>query len=514
MLSAHRQTVATKLILPLVCLGLWLFGSGARAAADPFGQPLPVVGATPGPGPGHRSPWKPLTHQPPFRAAREFGPGSMFLMSDGSVLLHQDDTRDWMRLVPDHHGSYLHGRWQHVPPLPAGYAPLYFTSAVLPDGRLVLMGGEYDGGDKQVETNLGAIFDPQTNRWRTLAPPPGWASVGDAQSTVLTDGQLMVGQPESDADAVLSERTLTWSLTGAGKQDPNAEEGFSLLPDGRVLTVDSFNQASELFDPVTGTWSSGGRIPVRLVGAGDEQGPLVSGPDGNVLAVGATSHTAIYHPVAGGPGTWSAGPSLPRIAGEQMVASDAAGARLPNGYALLDVDPAGQVAPVHFLMFDGRHLKPVPDNPDADTEASYNTRMLVLPTGQILYDDTQSVYIFRTTGGPQAAWRPSVTSHPSRMGRGRAYTISGTQLAGRDQGAAYGDDFQDSTNYPLVRIVNSRSGVVTYARTRDWSSVSTAPGAPSSTTLTLPGTTPLGPSMLVAVANGIASRPVAVTVTR
>ena len=86
------------------------------------------------------------------------------------------------------------------------------------------------------------------------------------------------------------------------------------------------------------------------------------------------------------------------------------------------------------------------------------------------------------------------------------------QLAGLDQGAAYGDDAQDNTNFPLVRITNSATGVVTYARTSDWTSVSIAPGTRSSTKFTLPPGTPAGPSTLVVVANGIASPPSTVTI--
>jgi len=89
---------------------------------------------------------------------------------------------------------------------------------------------------------------------------------------------------------------------------------------------------------------------------------------------------------------------------------------------------------------------------------------------------------------------------------------TGTQLAGLDPGATYGDDVQDNTNFPLVRITNSKSGVVTYAPTSGWSSVSIAPGAASSTHFAVPGTTPAGPSTLVVVANGISSPPVPITI--
>jgi len=49
-----------------------------------------------------------------------------------------------------------------------------------------------------------------------------------------------------------------------------------------------------------------------------------------------------------------------------------------------------------------------------------------------------------------------------------------------------GDDAQENTNFPLVRITNSQSGVVTYARTSHWTSVSIAPGAAPPTTTPCP----------------------------
>ncbi|HET7243366.1 MAG TPA: hypothetical protein VFJ07_00925 [Streptosporangiaceae bacterium] len=114
---------------------------------------------------------------------------------------------------------------------------------------------------------------------------------------------------------------------------------------------------------------------------------------------------------------------------------------------------------------------------------------------------------------PNPAWAPSIDSISSfSFTPGQSGNLSGTQLAGLSQGAAYGDDVQDNTNFPLVRITNQKSGVVTYARTSNWTSVSIAPGAASSTRFTIPSTTPAGPSTLVVVANGIASQPVPVTI--
>ena len=98
--------------------------------------------------------------------------------------------------------------------------------------------------------------------------------------------------------------------------------------------------------------------------------------------------------------------------------------------------------------------------------------------------------------------RPRWHLHPVRQAARRARP-----------GATYGDDVQDNTNFPLVRITNDATGVVTYARTHGWSSVSVAPGASSSTGFTLPDSMPRGRSTLVVVANGIASSPRTVTVS-
>jgi hypothetical protein len=436
----------------------------------------------------------------------------MLLLTDGRVLVHEDAYPRWDTLVPDSHGSYVRGHWHRAASLPSHYSPEYFASAVLPSGHVIVIGGEYDGGPAQVETKRGAIYDPRANRWRKLAAPSGWDGVGDAQSTLLPDGRLLVANIFDSTAALLNPRTLGWTPTGFGKADSNTEEGFALLPDGRVLTVDSYDRGSELFDPATGTWSSAGTVPTDLVDEGLEQGPLVSGPDGSVFVVGATGHTAIYHSVPNAVGRWTVGPDLPVIGGDQYGAADAAGARLPNGDVLLDASPGDYNAPVHFWRFDGKHLKQLEDAPGAGDSSGYSTRMLVLPTGDILYDDGVKIFVFRSHSRPRRSWRPRIRTVPRRLVRGHTYKLAGVQLAGRDQGAAYGDDFQDSTNYPLVRFEQPKHRRVSYARTFGWSSVSTAPNASSTTKFTVSRHAPLGRSRIVVVANGIGSRPVQVRV--
>jgi hypothetical protein len=493
---------------------------------------------------GTASPWTPLVNPPPFGT-----PGTMLLESDGTVLVHNEPDNDttggtnaWWKLTPDALGNYADGTWSQIASMPAAYTPLYFASAILPDGRMIVEGGEYIG-ENAVWSNAGAIYNPVTNTWASVAPPPGWANIGDAASEVLPDGTFILQQacntcatdPDFTVDAaLLNARTMKWTvIPGTGKNDPNDEEGWNLEPNGKMLTVDTWiPAATQLFDPRTNTWSFAGNTaaggnpvdPFPVV----EIGPQAVTPSGTTFVVGAGSstqqpptacttdvpaQTAVYQYTTS---TWTAGPPIPTIGGEQYDATDGPASTLPDGNVLFDASACEYNTPTHFFVYNtgSNTITQIPDAPNAVNDSSYYTRMLALPNGQVLFNDGSNQMEVYTAGGtPQASWAPSITSLSStRLAPGHTYSLSGKQLAGLDQGAAYGDDVQDNTNFPLVRITNSASGVVTYARTSDWSSVSIAPGAKSQTKFTVPAGTPAGPSTLVVVANGIASSPSAVTI--
>jgi hypothetical protein len=416
-----------------------------------------------------------------------------------------------MSLTPDVNGSYVHGTWAQLASLPGGYAPLYFGSAVLADGRLLVEGGEFNiSGAAPVWTSLGAIYDPRANAWTSVSPPSGWSNIGDAPSAVLANGGFLLGNALSAQQALFNSSTLTWTATGAGKADSNNEEGWTLLPNGKVLTVDGANVlGSELYDPSTGTWTSGGSTIVSLVNGG-EIGPAVLMPGGTVFAEGATQHTALYHSAAG---TWSVGPDFPVAASGQLEADDAPAALLPNGHVLAAASP-GFNNDTHFFEFDGTSLSEVARTPDAPAQPAFVTRLLVLPTGQVLeVDGSSDVEIYTPTGGPNPAWIPTITSVPNTLRRGSTYVVSGTQFNGLSQGSAYGDDAQNATNYPLVRIINNTTGHVFFARTHGHSTMAVATGSATvSTSFDVPAGAEVGSSLFVLGANGISSVPVSVTV--
>jgi hypothetical protein len=455
--------------------------------------------------------WTKLKHQPTFQT------DTALQLTDGTVAMHEYCTANWWRLTPDNTGSYANGKWSKLASMSSGYGPLYFASAVLADGKMIVEGGEYNFC-QGAETTLGAIYDPVKNKWKPVNPPSGWGDIGDSPGIVLPNLTFMLGQNETTASALFDEKKMTWSPTGSGKADTFAEEGWALLPDGTVITVDTQDtpNAEKYYK---GKWiNAGNTIQSLSENAEEETGPELLRPQGTLFAMGANGggagHTAIYTPPAKPkqPGKWVEGPDFPN--GNDMA--DAPAAVLPDGNVLVDVSPGVFNSPVTFYEFDGTKFINAPStgNPGA---TSYNGRMLVLPTGQVLFavadGTTIDVEVYNAKGTYQSSWQPTITTAPTTVTRGTTYQISGTQFNGLDAGAAYGDDGQMATSYPLVRITNTASGHVFYARTHDHSTMGIATGTKVvSTNFDVSKGTETGASTLVVVANGIPSAPVNVTV--
>ena len=448
--------------------------------------------------------WIPLLHQPTFAAS------TMLLLTDGSVMCQQSGGLNWYKLTPDPHGNYTHGTWSALAPM--HQTRLYYASAVLGDGRVIVTGGEYSNAGS--ETNTCEIYDPRTDAWSVISPPAGWSQIGDAASCLLPDGRLMVGDLNSTRTAIYDPVAGTWSA-GPTKGDRSSEETWTLLPDQTVLTVQCSNAPNtEKYVIAANAWFSAGTLPVNLVeGASIEIGPACLLPDGRVFCVGATNKTALYTmpPVANQPGSWSAGPQFPGIGGHTIGAKDAPACLMPNGKVLLVGGPVDGVSfdylsPTYFFEFDGTSLVRVPDPPNAGGPP-FVGRMLLLPTGDVLFAaGSSALHCYRPDGGPDGTWRPTVTAAPSVVHGGLSYTLHGRQLNGLSQAVAYGDDASAATNYPIVRIRHLVTGHVTYCRTFDHDTMGVATGtAVHSTNFHVPlGISP-GLSELSVIANGISS---------
>jgi len=456
--------------------------------------------------------WSALNHKASFNAS------TALLLTDGTVMVQQIEASAWWRFTPDNTGSYINGTWTQVASLPSGYGPLYYASAVLPDGRLLVEGGEDNccGGS---EVTLGAIYDPAANAWTSVNPPSGWTYIGDSPSVVLPNGTFMMGQGAfpSTNQVLFNATNLTWTSVGTGKIDGFSEEGLTLLPNGDVMVVDTENGThAERYNPKNGKWGSAGNTFVVLPSNGNmnivpELGPAILRPDGTVFVGGATENSALYYPSASkvGTGFWIPGPTFP-----SGVMADAPAALLINGNVLVDTSPFF-TPPSTFFEFDGFNFNSAPAPPNAVNDASYYARMLELPSGQILFTDGSSdVEIYSPSGSYNFAWAPIVTSVSTTLTHGSTNNpISGFRFNGLSQGAAYGDDAQMASNYPLVRIRNNGTGHVFYCKTHGHSTMAVATGnRVVSTNFDVPGGIETGASTLQVVANGIPSPSVAVTV--
>ena len=448
------------------------------------------------------------------------------LLSDGSVLLQGGSdlpTNMWYRLTPDSAGNYADGTVTQLPN--SGLQRLFYTSDVLKDGRFYIAGGEYTGPvnpDLSVnvtEDNTAEIYDPVANTWHYVASFPE-SKLGDAPSEVMPNGEVYVGSPFSSHTYFYNPTTNTWRngpdlLNG----DTSSEEGWVKLPDGSILSYSITGgapQTAERYVPSLNQWVSAGSVPVPLATkAGNEDlgapelGPGVLLPDGRVFWIGATNHTALYTPPTSptGTGSWTAGPDIPGGLG----AFDAPAAVEPDGNVLFTAQilDGGYNHVVNVFEYYPATNQIIPVSlPAAENNINFISHLQVLPNGQILYLDSVAkggLYTADPATQPSPAWAPTVTSISTNFDG--TYTITGTQLNGLSEGSTYGDDAENASNFPIVRLTTP-TGDVQYARTLNWSSTGVQTGVtPVSAAFSWPSSDHSGAYLLNVIANGIASVP-------
>jgi Abnormal spindle-like microcephaly-assoc'd, ASPM-SPD-2-Hydin/Fungal fucose-specific lectin/Galactose oxidase, central domain len=488
-------------------------------------------------------------------------PDTMLLLSDGSVLIHNTGGAEWWRLTPDGAGQYDSGAW--AGPFKMANTRQFFASGVVRDGRVFAIGGEYSDTPAK-DTPLAEIFDPLTNTWSAMNKPSAFDAInGDVSACILADGRVLCGGLASNTTAIWDPVLDTWTTAGTAfntagqtKDEGSDEETWVLLPDGTVLTVDIASPPrTQKYDPGTDTWvpadsSVATLTQLALLSLQDttvsppvsvnigEIGPAVVLPDGRLFAIGATGHTALYTPPAGSPtqaGSWAAGPDLPPDTsgnnfnspnGNIQTAIDAPCVLLPGGNVLLvagntvlEGGPQFWSNPsIVYVYNPATNATPVQldKQPANNTTDTWQTRFLLLPTGQVLFSSEEGGKLSLLTPdaallAPDPSWRPTITSYPSSMAVGHHYKLRGTQFNGLSQACSYGDDAQMATNFPIVQLTQGSS--ITYVRSFDFSTLGIATGpAVHSTLVDIPASLPTGSYELRVIANGIPSDPVTVTI--
>jgi hypothetical protein len=287
----------------------------------------------------------------------------------------------------------------------------------------------------------------------------------------------------------------------SGSED---EASWVKLPDNSILTIDPYGTDCQRYLPASNTWIDDRPVPVDLYSTNGEIGAAMLLTNGTVLFFGGnnTNTSRIYTPSPlGGTnwGTWSPGPGIP--AGRVM--RDAPACNLNNGELLLTfVGPNGD-SPFYIYEYDvdtkAFHLV-MTDNNSISDESS----MLQLPDGNVLFNDSAQMQIYQPDPSPISAGRPTIYS-VAWNGDGSLH-VTGTLFNGISQGAMYGDDGQQDSNYPLVRFTSG--GNVYYGRTYNWSSTGVMTGGQVVTTEVIVPSAVLdspGQWSLQVVANGNAS---------
>ena len=333
---------------------------------------------------------------------------------------------------------------------------------------------------------------------------------------------------------------MAWTVVSAtGKNDSsNAEEGWTLLPDGSLFTLDVTNApVAERFlltGTTNGVWVSSGNTlqnlytpspnPPVTAACGcptytppGEIGPAVLRPNGTVFAMGASGHTGVYTPppaLSTAAGSWAVGPSM--AAGLDVEGGPAA--LLPSGHVLFGASPGATGHGLQYFEFDGSNINSVAAPTRAASDATYFTSLLLLPSGQVLFTDfstTVQIYVPAASPTYSASWEPTIASVPPTIVTGTTYQITGTQFNGLSQASAFGDTNQNATNYPMVRIANTGSGHVLFAKTHTHSTMGVATGStPVYTYFDVPANIEGGSSSLQVIANGIPSAAVTVNVVQ
>ncbi len=354
-------------------------------------------------------------------------------------------------------------------------------------------------------------YNPTTGLWSSISPPDGAAA-----------GTL----------PVLSSSALGYELGPVLR-----------LQDGRMIVVGA-NQHTALLNPATTplpTWSAGPDIIGNLNGTpapfGSDDAPAAILPNGHVIIAADAGPS----PIVSSGSLTSGSPiitSIPSTAEFQLYWG-VSGTGIPANAYITSIDSLTQVHisanatatrtstitwggifsnPTQLFDFDpttntvAPMAQTIPDD-NLLYEGAYPTRMLILPTGQLLFSDSSAqLWIYTSDGAPNPALRPVINK--IAYNGGGVFTMTGQQLNGHSAGAAYGDDDQMDSSYPIIRMVAPATGKVYYARSTNWSAVSVASGStPETVNFTLnPGVTP-GNYLVYVSGAGISSLPTVVNIT-
>jgi hypothetical protein len=191
-------------------------------------------------------------------------------------------------------------------------------TAKLPDGRVLLTGGQTQNAPASVITNSVDAFNPADNSVTPVAPMTirRWSHT----ATTLSDGRVLVTGGRTGSTAangvvlataeIYDPVTNEWTETAGPMNVARRSHTATLLPNGKVLIVGGGNgvstttsqpiQSVELFDPATGLFTLAGNMLDRRSAHSaillDDGTVLISGGSNGTGTLFPTNTAEIYNP--------------------------------------------------------------------------------------------------------------------------------------------------------------------------------------------------------------------------
>ena len=199
------------------------------------------------------------------------GGGAMMLLSDGSLLIQDGSnippTASFFKLSPQANtGSYVNGSWSAGGTM--NEARLFFATAMLPNGNVFAVGGEYPKF-----SNTAEVYNSTTNSWSYVDPAPTLSTNTDLNGAITG---------ASDASPITITTSSTQQLQN-GFQVTISGVGGNTAANG-TFTVANVNSTSFQLVGTTGngTYTSGGSWNSYTPQYGDD--PIEVLPNGQILA--------------------------------------------------------------------------------------------------------------------------------------------------------------------------------------------------------------------------------------
>ncbi|NNN07450.1 MAG: hypothetical protein HKL90_16295, partial [Elusimicrobia bacterium] len=217
------------------------------------------------------------------------------LMPDGSVIVLGGDTPAGTYLNAAEVYSSTADVWTTLAPMPSGLASQ--TATLLKDGRILVAGGRTSGGaSAQVYA-----YTPASDTWATLAAMP--LALYDHTATLMFDGRVLVaggndGLGSTKKSFLYDPGSNSWTPVGSLTQARSGHTA-TLLPNDTVMVSGGYGSPSptyvEVYHVDGSTWEPVGAFPAARTAH-----TMTLALDGKVYAIGGYAGSTFYNSALSG----------------------------------------------------------------------------------------------------------------------------------------------------------------------------------------------------------------------